>query len=97
MGDQVIKKLIVLLSFVVFVSLVSACSSSIQGQRLSSASWAEGRGITFQHVLYAGTDEKVDKVGKKLGSILKFSRMSKMIPRVQIISRIIIRKGQIYI
>jgi hypothetical protein len=61
-------------TIVLFAFLLSACSSSNQGHGSSSGSWAEGKGITFQHVLYAGTNEKVEKVEKKLGSILKFSK-----------------------
>jgi hypothetical protein len=53
--------------------LLSACSSSNQGSA-SSGSWATGKGIHFHRVLYAGTNEKVDKVGKKIGSILKSSK-----------------------
>ena len=52
--------------------LLSGCSVPGSGH-VSSASWVTGNLINFHHISYVGTDEKVERVESKIGSIARSS------------------------
>jgi hypothetical protein len=67
-GDKM--KFRFLLLGIILISLIglTACNNSI-GSSGSSASWAYTKMITLNNVVYVGTSQKVNVVGKKIGSV----------------------------